>query len=894
MDKYEYKLKLEQLKNLVAEEEYEAAAELADTINWKKVRNVTTLCMVGDIYDKMNRYEDSREALLMAYDHAPIGRNIVYKLAELAIKAKDVSAAEEYYNEFSEIASADTKKYILRYRISCLKDEPVENRISILEELKEKEYTEEWAYELAALYSKADMTQKCVEACDELILWFGDGEYVEKALELKMLYQPLTKSQEEKYLSFHAKGKKNQTEAEPAEETKKAVQEAPIPEEQPEVNRFNTASLQEELAKSMQQIMRATRKTAVSDTMDSVKKMVEDIPYLQLDKDQEESPKMNEDILNEQIDHSLKTDFQEFLAEDSDGQLSMEVPSSPLVEEQVEGQMSIAEVLAEWEKTKRAAEAAIAVAEQKKLEIAKRKALQETQELLEKLREVTPILEAGLTPKELLEKEYLEKMPEEPEQETEDETKENAQVSGETVKEELQENGEKVSETETGSGAEEVQETADQEEETEEVQEEAEKADIQEESQEAGELETQETAGEEPEKSEETQTPEDAEEKVLDAAHKELLEEIERIAKASAGIDKILSGEAGIETAEDEEFVDEVKDGQISETETAESEKLSEETADQEEEKEEVPEEKKMEADLHKTIEQATKVMQENANVEITQQTSDSVSDDVMAEMIEPEPIQEEFKLTKEQRELFSYFLPVPGMEEQICQVMVGAMARAQTITSLAGNIVIQGPEGSGKTVLATSLIKAIQLSCGDNESKIGKISAKALNKKDFAALVPKLEGGYLIIEKAGNLLPETVEHMSQVMQGNTQGLVVVLEDTKSGIKKVMNGNYGFAKKFTEKINIPIFTIDELVDFAKSYAEEMECTIDEMGVLALYNRISNIQKLERATTLTEVREIVDEAIERAEKGGIKKAFGVLFSKKYNENDYLILREKDFE
>ena len=284
------------------------------------------------------------------------------------------------------------------------------------------------------------------------------------------------------------------------------------------------------------------------------------------------------------------------------------------------------------------------------------------------------------------------------------------------------------------------------------------------------------------------------------------------------------------------------------------------------------------------------------ASQKVSQQMPDSVSlpDDLMAEMIEPEPIQEEFKLTKEQRELFSYFLPVPGMEEQICQVMVGAMARAQTITSLSGNIVIQGPEGSGKTVLATSLIKAIQLSCGDEDRKIGKISAKALNKKDFAALVPKLEGGYLIIEKAGNLLPETVDHMAQVMQGNTQGLVVVLEDTKSGIKKVMDGNYSFAKLFTEKINIPIFTIDELVDFAKSYAEEMECTIDEMGVLALYNRISNIQKLERATTLTEVREIVDEAIERAEKGGIKKAFGVLFSKKYNENDYLILREKDFE
>ncbi|HIZ07545.1 MAG TPA: hypothetical protein IAA08_06385 [Candidatus Eubacterium avistercoris] len=918
MDKYEYKLKLEQLKNLVAEEEYEAAAELADTINWKKVRNVTTLCMVGDIYDKMDRYEDSREVLLMAYDHAPIGRNIVYKLANLAIKAKDVEAAEEYYNEFSEIASSDTKKYILRYKISCLKDEPLENRISILEELKEKEYTEEWAYELASLYSKADMAQKCVEACDELILWFGDGEYVEKALELKMLYQPLTKAQEEKYLSFHAKGKKHQPSQEKdeakEENTEKTQQKQ---EEQAEGNRFSTANLQEELAKSMQQIMRATRKTAVSDTMDSVKKMVEDIPYLKLDKDQEETPKMNEEILNEQIDNSLKTDFEEFLAEDSDGQLSMDVPSSPLVEEQVDGQMSIAEVLAEWEKTKRAAEAAIAVAEQKKLEIAKRKALQETQELLEKLREVTPILEAGLTPKELLEKEYLEKIPETAAEETsaqaaeaetgeeirepegeetqkvrEPEGKETQEVQepeGEETQKVQEPEGEKIQEVQE-SGAEEPQETEPEEIEARETGE-PEKTEVQEEP-----VQNAEGSGEEA-KEPETVPEEETEEQILDDAHKELLEEIERIAKASAGIDKILSGEAGIETAQDDEFTDVVKDGETPE-EGGQTDQTSEKTdASQESEKEKEAEgEKKAETDLHKTIEQATKVMQENSNVEISQQMPDSVSlpDDLMAEMIEPEPIQEEFKLTKEQRELFSYFLPVPGMEEQICQVMVGAMARAQTITSLSGNIVIQGPEGSGKTVLATSLIKAIQLSCGDEDRKIGKISAKALNKKDFAALVPKLEGGYLIIEKAGNLLPETVDHMAQVMQGNTQGLVVVLEDTKSGIKKVMDGNYSFAKLFTEKINIPIFTIDELVDFAKSYAEEMECTIDEMGVLALYNRISNIQKLERATTLTEVREIVDEAIERAEKGGIKKAFGVLFSKKYNENDYLILREKDFE
>ncbi|MCU6761867.1 stage V sporulation protein K [uncultured Roseburia sp.] len=886
MDKYEYKLKLEQLKNLVAEGDYATAAELADSINWKKVRNASTLCMVGDIYDKMDRYEDSRELLLMAYDHSPIGRNIVYKLTEIAIKAKDIEAAEEYYGEFSEIASNDTKKYILRYKISCLKEEPLANRISILEELKDKEYTEEWVYELAALYRKAEMGQKCVETCDELILWFGDGEYVEKALELKLLYQPLTKAQEEKYRRYCQKAEHRPV-SETVQETEKEVK-TPVTVQEPNVtaSKFNTVNLQEELAKSMQQIMNATEKDAVSDTMDSVKKMVEDIPYLHLEK--EDDPVINEDFINEQIDNSLKSDFKEFLAEDADGQISMNVPSSPLIERQITGQMSIEEVLAEWEKTRRAAEAAIAVAEQKKLEIAKRKALQETQDLMEKLREVTPILEAGGSVRDLYESDYLDEEEAQLELDAVNQDKEMPyeETAAEVREEAPSENQEEQLEKTSSGLKEEQPQEAPSEIQEEQPEEEAEPAkDISE----ADDTDELKAGGQ----SANTLSPQELEE-----AHRELLEEIERIAKATAGIDKILSGTLQDDSDELVKVMEEeTADQTVKEPEAAQShEENGSDAADiPAAEDEQDADTQESNVDLHKTIEQATKVMQENASVEI-KDIPDSISlpEDIMAEMIEPEDIQETIELTKEQRTLFSYFLPVPGMEEQICQILIGATARAKTITSLAGNIIIQGPEGSGKTVLATSLIKAIQMSCGDTEGKIGKISAEALNTKDFSALVPKLEGGYLIVEKAGNLLPETVEHMSQVMEGNTQGLVVVLEDTKSGIKMVMESNYSFAKKFTEKINIPIFTIDELVDFAKSYAEEMECTIDEMGVLALYNRINNIQKLERATTLTEVREIVDEAIESAERGGIKKAFGVLFSKKYNENDFLILREKDFE
>lgn len=851
MDKYEYKLKLEQLKNLVADEEYAAAADLADTINWKKVRNVTTLCMVGDIYDHMDRYEDSRDVLLLAYDHSPIGRNIVYKLTELALKKGNINDAQVYYHEFEEIAPNDSKKYVLQYKLSCMKNDPIETKISILEELKGKEYMEEWAYELASLYAQAGMTDKCVAACDELILWFGDGEYVEKALELKMLYHPLSKAQEDKYLSFRIRREqaaaeekrleearrkeaeeKARKEKEAAEAEKRKQDEAAEQEDQ-EDGKINAATLQQQLTDSMEQIMQAREPGELSETMVSVKKIAQEIPYLKLDHNS--TSVLDEDKLKEQIDHSLKDDFEEFLADDSEPEPSIEVPTSPLVEDKKkEGQMSIAEVLAEWEKTKRAAEAAIAVAEKKQLELSKRKALKETQALLEKLREITPILESGLTPKELLEKEYMEHAQDSADEPDEFQMPDEADstVKGVILNEDK---------------------------------------------------ETQEEDKAQPDQPDSRQQDEEVSE-----THSDLLEEIDRIAKASADVEKILSGEKENEhnssEEEKEEDLPENADEQEKE-ETDISEDQYVEVMDQTENIE-MSEEKEISSDQEEISENQEETSEENKEV------PDKVA--IPEDMIEPEPVQEGIRLTPEQRKLFSYFLPVPGMEEQICQVLMGTAARAQTITSLSGNIIIQGPEGSGKTVLATSLIKAIQLNGGDSSKKIGKISAEALNRKDFAALIPKLDGGYLIIEKAGMLRPKTVERMSKVMQGNTRGLVVVLEDTKAGIRRVMDSNYGFAKKFTEKINIPIFTIDELVDFAKSYAEEMECTIDEMGVLALYKRISNIQKLERATTLTEVREIVDEAIERAEKGGIKKAFGVLFSKKYNENDCLILREKDFE
>lgn len=864
MDKYEYKLKLEQLQNLMAAGDYATASEMADTINWKKVRSSNTLCMVSDIYEKTEKYDACREVLLQAYDHSPIGRNIVSKLAEVSIKAKRIDEAEEYYNEFLEIAPKDNMRYVLAYEISCLKDAPLTDRIAILEELKEHEYTEKWAYELAALYGQADMRDKCVETCDELILWFGEGEYVEKALDLKRLYQPLTPAQEEKYKQFREKKGMVEISIPAAPERKNVIHEmVKTPETTVTASKFNTSNLEEELAKSMKQIMEATKKETVVDTMENIKKIVGDIPYLNGEHEAEETFTFDKEKINEQVDERLKKEFDKLMAENAEESDKKDEPeteakpeetlSEAIEEENAEedtieekaasAQASIEEVLDEWEKTKHAAEIAIAAAEQKKLEISKEHALVEAGEIMERLKTLIPILSA--TPGEEI------------------------PVPEDTVAAALV-----PDESEKAEAKEDLEETAEAESETEETKEAAET------------VETESQIEPETEKAADEETVVEAAEPSVEAADAEL-EDVEE--------------EVPVEEKEDLSTTKEMPDLKAARTEkTAETEEEAEAEEEPKEEKrlsvvEPVPDE-----ELEKVLAQATQMFVENANVEVpvtgTAPNGVSQNTGVLPEIQMPDDIEEDKKeLTEEQKELFSYFLPVPGMEDQIRQVLLGAKTRiGNSVTSLAGNILIQGEEGSGKTVFATSLIKAIQKEIGNEDAKIGKISAESLNHKDFAALIPKIEGGYLIVDKAGQLTAETAAYMSQVMEQNTQGMVVILEDTRAGIRKVMNLDFGFTKKFTEKIDIPIFTIDELVDFGKSYAKEMECTIDEMGVLALYNRINNIQKLDRATTLAEVKDIVDEAIEKAEGSGIKKAFGSIFSKKYNENDYLILHEKDFE
>lgn len=763
MDKYEYKLKLEQIKNLVEAKDYKAAVQIADGINWKKVKSVATLCMIGELYEKTRQLEESREILLMAYDRSPVGRNIIYRLTHVAIKLGSLEEAQEYYEEFIEIAPHDNMKYVLKYEIARAKGVPLPELISILEEFKEREYTEEWAFELAYLYHKNGNGEKCVEICDELILWFGEGRFVEKALELKMLYQPLNKLQEDKYRRFKQK-KEGIVEVSPydALQSGEIVRETvKIPNIHSDTGRFNTVNLQAELAKSMQQIMEATEQEMVNDTINNIKKMVGEVPSLyeaqpELETTQRfEIPSHGEQSYEEEDaieetdlkdtenipEVALDIDFKGILSEEYDGQFSLHVPDAPKPNPQITGQMSIEDILAEWERTKEAARAAIAEAEQRKLEDAKARALREAEGLMERLNEVSE----EIVPEEMTAAAYtaVEEMP----------------VEGYTTEEEI-------------SGTINVA----------------------------------------------------SEETLAEAVQKEAVEE-------------------------------------------------------------EDPEQRILEQEIMKQQEKEQQILEQQIREE------QMIQKEVTLEKASTEerPIT---RLDEEQRQVFTYFALIGGMESQICQALEGAKQRKHNLaTSGMGNLAIVGGKGSGKTVLATDFIKAYQKLTDHTDGKVGKISASVLNQKDIQKLFAAVEGGYLIIEKAGDLSKESVEKLSVLMEGDTKGMLVIMEDDRDGIAKAMGRNVDFSKKFTERINIPVFTSDELVTFAKAYARENQCEIEDMGVLALYNSISNIQRLDEATTLAEVKEIMDEAIYRAKRGGLKKLFG---GKRTTENGLVLIKEKDFD
>ena len=816
MDKYEYQLKLDQINKLIERNDYATALKIADNIDWRRVRSVNTLSKIADVYEKNEKYEESRDLLLMAYDRAPVGRMIAYRLSDMCIRLGDYDQAIEYYKDFVHSAPKDPGKLILKYKIFRGKGAALKDQIAILEEYRAQEYEEQWALELAYLYEEAGEIEKCVNECDELILWFNDGQYVIRAMELKMKYAQLTPAQQEKYEIRMNRTKLVDAQDEPKKEAKKkgasgSGQQQPYEMPYPDQESYERM-VSEGLAEGYPQ--------------------EEVLPEIQ---DPETLP------------------VQEELRMDEDGRLTLEMPEYQPVEKQITGQMTIQEILAEWEKAKQPMQAEAEEPGEPKEAAALEKEEPEAEEEI-------PQEDVGLGEEEEL-----------PEISMPDFGDEEAEEPIED--EEPEEPKKEVSEAEEPDAAEEIPQEdvgLGEEEELPEIS-----------MPDFGDEEPEEPIeDEEPETAETSETNEFADFELPEGFDDLMEEELPEIAMPEEDQEQDLQEEVEIPALDiPEEFMDQ-----------------NEETAADEDEMEEPDEADDAADDLESRIVNALS----RDSLALADADDGEIDGRIGDERIRREPGRRvkrgrrEKELTEDQKKMFTYFAPVHGMSDQLWMALENEKSCIRGGTSNIGNVMITGEPGSGKTMLAVNLIKAIQKGRNQRSGRLAKISAETLNEKDVAAVVKKLSGGALIIERASEMTNETAMRLEMSMKGQTGELLIVFEDEKQLLKRFMKMHPKLAAMCTTKIDIPIFNNDELVEFGKCYAHELEYSIDEMAVLALYNRIGNMQRDDYDVSVTDVKKIIDAAIEKNEKGGVGKFFSVLTKKRYDDEDCIILREKDFE
>lgn len=833
MDKNEYRAKLEEIGQLVDRQDYKGALKIVDTIDWRRVRSARTLCMVGEIYEANKRYEDSRKLLLLAHQRAPIGRTVIYRLVELSIKMGEFDEALNYYKKFVEISPNDNSRYILKYKIYRARRSPIEEQIAILQDYKSKEYTERWAYELARLYAKAGMKDACIEECDDLILWFSEGKYVTKAMELKMRFTPLTAAQQESYNK--AKGVPVR-----AVEIPKTV---PVQMNEP----FN-----QQQDKEIEEILNSIKLGELTQEAPSETVKPQEAPM---------QPKQPED-LPDRVAQGLRDVFQPKAAVSEDMETAATKEPSTATEEQG----YVIKDLEPEDMTKgtefKPFHIGSAMTMEVKAEAPKSEMLSSDGAATEAFKTDTKSLEIDL---EALLAETANEL---------------AQAVAEGTQETVQEVNEEVVEEALA----EISEEPGEEEVTEAVE------------------ETEEVVEESSKEAEEDILPAPAAAKAamiaenLSAVFEEKANEIEALAAENT-------------EEESEEALAEAKE--ITEKaleETAETaEEAVEETAEEEVSEEatrEIPVEEVKEAmgeidfsqALEQEIEKETSVESQQEECHIKRVAASAVDETQKSSAFQTavEGLMRHHLTEEEHRRLFTYFAPVPGMTQQINEALDTAQESACAKTSQAGNIIVTGREGSGKTRLSEGLIKALCKERQMEGAKVAFITAEELNKKDPIAIVGKLSGGFLVVENAGELDEEIVEDMSKAMEFKTNRLTVILEDLKPGIRSLEEKYPEFIKKFDSRIVIPVFTNDELVSFAKTYAKELGYKIDDMAVLALYTLIGDNQNEENPVTIGTVRGMMDEAIKKASKKG--RRLGKKVAKRHldDESGRIMLYEKDFD
>ena len=934
MDKTEYHLKLEEINRLVDAQDYEGALTVADSIDWRRVKSVRTLCMVADIYEVNGELEKSMQMLQLAHKRSSIGKMILYRQVELALKMGLYDDAVKYYNEYLETASNDTSKYILKYKIYKAQKAPLENQIAILEEYKEREYTERWVYELAKLYKKAGQEKKCVETCDDLVLWFGEGKYVTKAMELKMTYTPLSPSQKEKYEKAKAAGKVAKPTAGPklTEEVKNTIL--------PGVSAAAMAGLQkveeekeqaQEEAAATAEIPQESAGTTVEETPVTEEEPVKpatEIPHIDTEKLQERLSRSFQEILSG-FNRTKAVDAFEALGRAA----GAEVPQEPEAQEENMEEYHVQdlepEAVNEGIISADSGVAGVSRTEMDELEMMEKPKVEKPED-----KEIISVQEVDL---DALFAETSSSLAKEAGEEAAEKAEEEPAVEKVTAEEIIGEPEEVVAEETVDTAGDVLEErvegaveTVTEEEPAETLTDAADEAmaafeaslsglslDFAEEtSSDAPETETSAESTEEPETEEditgseaapviEMEYPEETEEtepEIEDLDATRVIPDVtkqdawhatpgdtqefnleEELKAALSGMDEFREQEEAErsasldpepETASEEEIAFEEKTEPITEENTTEESVVTEAS--------EAGAEKPEGDHIDKMLEEA-EMQPDISEMTLERETPEEKRQRILNNT-RPE------RLTAEQKQLFSYFAKVPGMDDQILDAIHGAYEYASEKTSHRGNIAIMGSHGTGKTRLSEGLVKAICKELGLKAVKYANLDASDINRKDPATIISKMAGGFLLIERASFMTPETIEKLAQAMDFRTDSMILI-EDDKANMRKMLADYPEFAEKFETVISIPVFTNDELVTFARTYARENGFRMDEMGVLALYTMIGDNQKEDEPITIGKVKEMVDGAIRKA--SGVK--LGRKLSKRHTDADgRILLYEKDFD
>ena len=917
MDKYEYRAKTEQMLAYAEQKSYQKAMSIADTIDWRKVKNTAMLSTVSEIYENAGELGKARDTLFIAYDKAPSSRKVVYRLGIISLKLGHFDEAADCYEEFVKLAPKDPNQYILRYKILKAQKAPVKEQIEALEDFKHSEYVEKWAYELARLYAEAGMTSECLDECDDLILWFSEGTYVYQAMELKMKYKPLTPLQQEKYDHRNdGIGRKDSSKRKPSFRKSK---ERPAPNPR--------------IADKVRKDVHVTDSIDLPDLPEPMARTHASEP------EAESQPKTRirstSDISTTISGASLSDALKAGVAVAS----GAVAPESASDDSQMTGKMKIEEILANWEATQREN---AKILEKSQEEAEKEKALREKkkEEEEEVLGATKPILSDDI--RKLMEQLENGEEPEITDEDAEDFVDDEEDEATESPEDSSKEASDTDEEDPEENDFEEIVDSEEDDESDAVYDEEAEYED---------EDDSEYDDDEEYEDEDDSEYDDDEEYEDKDDSEYDDDEEYEDEDDSEYDDDEEYEDEDDSEYDDDEEYEDE-DDSEYDDEEEYEDEDEDDYQIDDEldeDHKEDFDFEKESaldiddhdsdeddgdfadldsfedEEELDSSDDYLDLEFDEKPAPEPEKETSKSAQTPDIDEVLEiEEPSEDEITermgkfdtgfvvqgrydlsatseiglklgLTEEQKQLFSYFVPIRGVSEQLVEILDNdKRCRNRYGTSRTGNILILGRKGSGKTVLAVDIVKAIQKQRRLKQGKVAIVTGDSLNKKDIGSIIDKLNGGALIIEKASKMNDRTIRELNDMMDEQTGELLFLLEDQKKPLERMFASHREFKRKFTSRLELPVFINDELVTFGQTYAKENGYRIDEMGILALYSRIDMMQREDHAVTVAEVKEIMDEAISHSQKANVKHLVKRVFGRSTDNSDHIILKEDDFK